>query len=91
MDETVVDMKELMFAGSRIPADPVPSSPAEAKGLLIDQIMEFQQRYLFAGVQHDRESLALKPVAYLERLNDMQLYGIASSRVTDRLLSGTRY
>jgi hypothetical protein len=78
-----MDVNKIMLASSRIPPDPIPE-PAEGKKLLIAQILDFQQRYKFSGVRHTEESLQKRSVRYLERLCDMQLIGIATSRVIDR-------
>lgn len=82
----MTDMAQLMLSSSRIPADPVPETLEKAKSLLIDQIMEFQGRYRFSGTRHTPASLAAKPMGYLERLNNLQLFGIATSRVSDRAI-----
>lgn len=78
-----VSITQLMVASSRLPDYPIPS-PDRRKVLLIDQILAFQERYLFSGPPHTREALAARSVSYLERLNDMQLFGIATSQVQDR-------
>lgn len=78
-----MNIAQIMLASSRIPEEPVPDAD-RCKKLLIDQILAFQERYLFSGPVHTREALAARPVGYLERLNNMQLFGITSSRVLDR-------
>lgn len=80
------DVKKLMESLSRIPEDPIPD-PDVLRTMLIDQILAFQARYNFTGVKHTQDTLSKKSDAYLERLCNMQLYGIATSKVNDAYLS----
>lgn len=79
-------VQEIMASLSRIPDDPIPEE-AKLREMLIEQILAFQARYNFKGEQHTKESLSEKTNAYLERLCNMQLFGIATSKVNDKQLS----
>jgi hypothetical protein len=82
-----ISVQELMGSMSRIPADPIPSE-AVLREMLIEQILSFQSRYEFLGKRHTKESLGEKPNSYLERLCNMQLLGITTSRARDLLING---
>ena len=81
----IQDLMATMASEARIPEFPIPEAP-KLRELLVEQILAFQSRYIFAGERHTKESLMEKTDEYLERLFSMQLYGIASSKVRDKLL-----
>ncbi|MFE9742910.1 hypothetical protein [Streptomyces sp. NPDC006477] len=78
------NVEKLFAEMGRLPADPVPEDRGRLKDMLIEQIIAFQDRYKFSGKQHTSADLQVKSFRYLERLCNLQLYGIASSKVSDK-------
>lgn len=76
-------LDEVMASMSKLPRYPIPDVE-KLREMLIEQILDFQLRYNFSGTTHTKESLGAKSNKYLERLCNMQLFGIASSKVISK-------
>jgi hypothetical protein len=75
--------QKMMESMPRIPPSPIPG-PDKLREMLIAQILDLQSNYRFSGEKHTKNSLKVKSDEYLERLCDMQLYGVASNKVSTR-------